>query len=134
MPKRNSNHGRKVTEAQFWLFMKKGAGIYAKVARLIRNELGIGFTRQAVKARAEKNPQKLKDVREEVKDIAEEGLIDLMELKDDRIKLKAIEFYLKMQARDRGYTDKKEIDITSDGQQIQLPPMIIVKSPHEESD
>jgi hypothetical protein len=111
MPKKTTKKRRvrKLTDAEFFAVLRENAGIYARTARAIEKQYGISYTRQSVKYRAELNPDELKDIEEQNIDIAEEGLHSLMRSTNERIKLKAIETYLKTKGRTRGYSDKLEL-------------------------
>ena len=49
------------------------------------------------------------DIDEENIDVAEEGLHGLMRAKNENIKLRAIDLYLKSKGKKRGYYDRQEI-------------------------
>lgn len=99
----------KLTDKQFWTILRKNAGLYARTARAIEKEWGIDYTRQAVKLRAERQPDRLADILEETVDLAEEGLHDLMRNPLPNIRLKAIELYLKSKGSNRGYHQKEAV-------------------------
>lgn len=99
---------KKVAENQFWAMLRKNAGLYARTARAIEKEFGVSISRQAVRERAEANPELLRDILEETVDIAEEGLHDLMRSGVPNVRLRAIELYLKSKGKTRGYYEKNE--------------------------
>jgi hypothetical protein len=105
MPK----NGIKLTEEMFFAILRENAGLFARTARAIEKQLGVHYSRQAVRDRAEKRPDILEDIREENHDVAEEGLHSLMRSKNERVKLSSIELYLKTQAKSRGYTERTEV-------------------------
>ncbi len=87
------------------------SGNLAAVAR------SFGVTRQAVHDFVRKRPALLaaaNDVREGMKDNAESSLTKAV-LKGEAW---AVCFYLKTQAKDRGYTEKSELDVTSGGEKL----------------
>lgn len=100
--------GRKLTDEQFWDLMYEGAGIYARVARLAKSTYNVDITRQAIKQRAERDREKLQDVKESSVDTAEEGLQRHMRSKNEQVSLKACIFVAETQGKDRGYTKKRE--------------------------
>ncbi len=100
---------RKLSDKEFWTILRKNAGLFARTARAIEKEFGISYSRQAVRERAEKQPDLLADILEETVDIAEEGLHDLMRSSLPNIKLKAIELYLKSKGSHRGYHQKETV-------------------------
>lgn len=100
---------RKLSDKEFWTILRKNAGLFARTARAIEKEFGISYSRQAVRERAEKQPELLADILEETVDIAEEGLHDLMRSSLPNIKLKAIELYLKSKGSHRGYHQKEAV-------------------------
>lgn len=99
----------KVSDNEFWEILRENAGIYARTARAIEKQFNIQYSRQAVKERAEKNIERLNDIREQNFDVAEEGLMSLMRSKAERIKLDSIKFYLERKGKDRGYSSRQEI-------------------------
>lgn len=100
----------KISDKNFFAILRENAGLYARTARAIEKQLGIKYTRQSVKERAEKHPQILKDIEEEVLDIAEEGLNSVMRSRSESIKLDAIKFFLKNKGKVRGYVEKQSIE------------------------
>ncbi len=100
----------KISDKNFFAILRENAGLYARTARAIEKQLGIKYTRQSVKERAEKHPQILKDIEEEVLDIAEEGLNSVMRSRSESIKLDAIKFFLKNKGKVRGYVEKQNIE------------------------
>jgi hypothetical protein len=102
--------GKKISEKEFWAILRKNAGLFARTARAIEKTLGIPYSRQAVRERAEKDPAQLAEIQEENIDIAEEGLHDLMRSGQDSVKLRAIELYLKSKGSHRGYFDKADVN------------------------
>lgn len=102
----------KISDKNFFAILRENAGLYARTARAIEKQLGIKYTRQSVKERAEKHPQILKDIEEEVLDIAEEGLNSVMRSRSESIKLDAIKFFLKNKGKVRGYVEKQNIEHT----------------------
>lgn len=101
----------KISDAKFWQLLRANAGIYARTARDIVRTYGGTYTRQAVKDRAEKDPEQLADIEDENIDIAEDALQSLMRSRDARIQLKAIELFLKTKGRKRGYITGQELDM-----------------------
>lgn len=99
----------KITDEQFFAILRESAGLYARTARAIEKQHNITYTRQSVKERAERHPEILRDIEEENKDVAEEGLHSLMRSKNERIKLQSVQMYLKTKGKDRGYVERSEI-------------------------
>ena len=99
----------KVSDNEFWEILRENAGIYARTARAIEKQFNIQYSRQAVKERAEKDFERLNDIREQNFDVAEEGLMSLMRSKAERIKLDSIKFYLERKGKDRGYSQRQEV-------------------------
>ena len=99
----------KVSDNEFWEILRENAGIYARTARAIEKQFNIQYSRQAVKERAEKDSERLNDIREQNFDVAEEGLMSLMRSKAERIKLDSIKFYLERKGKDRGYSQRQEV-------------------------
>tara|TARA_R110000868_G_scaffold193720_1_gene438883 strand:- start:49 stop:426 length:378 start_codon:yes stop_codon:yes gene_type:complete len=114
----------KIDDNRFFAILRESAGLYARAARAIEKETGEDYTRQAVKDRAAKHPEILKDINEQNYDIAEEGLHSLMRSRDEKIKLRSIEFYLKTKGKTRGYIERQEIT-GADGADMNLNIKII---------
>ena len=104
----------KLSSEEFWAGLRESAGLYARAVRLYKKEYGVVISRVGVRDRALKDPDQLKDIREQNLDIAEEGLHSLMRTKNENVKLRAIELFLKTQGRARGYVEKQEIDLDGD--------------------
>jgi len=102
----------KLSHNEFWAVLRESAGIYARASRIAKREYGVDITRIAIRDRALKDPEQLDDIREESVDIAEEGLHALMRSKNEPIRLKAVERFLKSKGKSRGWGDKQELDIT----------------------
>ena len=103
----------KLSDNEFWALLRENAGLYAKTANAIREQFDVNFTRQSVRERAEKAPEKLADIRAENVDIAEDGLNTLMQSTDENIQFKSIQFYLKTQGKGRGYVERTEQEVNS---------------------
>jgi len=99
----------KISDNEFWALLRENAGLYARTARAIEKQFNITYSRQAVKDRAEKDSERLMDVREQNIDVAEEGLFSLMRSKSERIQLNSIQFYLNRKGKHRGYVERQEI-------------------------
>lgn len=109
----------RLTNKEFWECIAEAGGLYARCARIINERFSMSFTRQAVRVRAEKDPDQLMQIVETGLDIAEEKYLQLFESTNERIKLKALQFYLRTKGKDRGYSERKEITGV-DGKAIQL--------------
>jgi len=105
---------KKLTDKQFWSILREGAGIYGRTVRLIKKEYDIDITRQSVRERAMKRPDEIKDIKGQNIDIAEEGLHSLMRSKNETIRFKAVQFYLKTIGRDNGYVERQELEVDGD--------------------
>jgi len=108
----------KISDEQFLSILRESAGIFGRTAREISKKFKIKYTRQSVRERAENFLNELTDIREENLDIAEEGLHSLMQSKNENIKLRALEIFLKTQGKKRGYNEKQEVDVTTRGDKI----------------
>jgi|TARA_R110000744_G_scaffold118416_1_gene221166 hypothetical protein len=104
----------KLSKEEFWAGLRESAGLYARAVRLYKKEYGVDITRISVRERAMKDPDQLKDIREQNLDIAEEGLHSLMRTKNENVKLRAIDLFLKTQGKGRGYVEKQELEINED--------------------
>jgi len=104
----------KLSNEQFWAGLRESAGLYARAVRLYKKEYNVDITRISVRERAMKDPDQLKDIREQNLDIAEEGLHSLMRTKNENVKLRAIDIFLKTQGKGRGYVERQEVAIDGD--------------------
>jgi hypothetical protein len=95
---------RKISDTEFLTILRENAGLFSKTAKAIQNQFGIEYTRQAVRDRAQRFTDELEDITEETLDLAEEGLHSIIANSEDRVRLKAIEFFLKMKGKRRGYS------------------------------
>lgn len=100
---------KRLSDKEFWSILRENAGLYARTARAISKVFGMSYTRQSVKERAEKKPDLLNDILEENFDIAEEGLHSLMRSKNENIRFRAVEFFLKTKGKERGYIERTEL-------------------------
>lgn len=87
---------------------------------MIEKHYKVKYTRQSVRERALNNPDEYKDILEESTDFAESGLIDLMMSKNENVKFKAIELYLRTKGRERGYGDKIDLNFNNEAEKINL--------------
>ena len=104
----------KLSNEQFWAGLRESAGLYARAVRLYKKEYDVDITRISVRERAMKDPDQLKDIREQNLDIAEEGLHSLMRTKNENVKLRAIDIFLKTQGKGRGYVERQEVEFDGD--------------------
>lgn len=116
---------RKISDQQFLSILRENAGLYARTANAIKKQFGISYSRQAVRAKAEKFPEEIADIEEENLDIAEEGLMTLMRKGSESTRMRAIEVFLKNKGRKRGYNEKTEIDLNI--KEIPELPNIVIK-------
>ena len=104
----------KLSNEQFWAGLRESAGLYARAVRLYKKEYNVDISRISVRERALKDADQLKDIREQNLDIAEEGLHSLMRTKNENVKLRAIDLFLKTQGKGRGYVERQELEINED--------------------
>jgi hypothetical protein len=107
---------QKYTDKQVVAALEKSLGVVSHAA----SALGTG--RSTLSGRIERNPHlqgKLDDIREGWVDIAESKLMELIEKGQPA----AIIFYLKCQAKDRGYVERQEVT-GRDGQGTAILPII----------
>ena len=108
----------KVSENEFWTELRKSKGLYSRTARALEVKHNIKYSRQSVKERAEKDLDRLNDILDENLDVAEAVHYKLMGSSDEKIQIKAAQFYLKTKGRAIGYGDT--IDITSNNEAIKI--------------
>ena len=106
------NKCKKISDEQFLSVLRENAGLFAQTAQAIEKQFGIKYTRQSVRSKAETFKDDLLDIYEQNLDVAEEGLLSLMNSKTDSVRLRALELYLKTKGKMRGYTEKTELNIT----------------------
>jgi len=99
---------KKISDKEFLTILRENAGLFARTATAIQGQFDIEYSRQAVRTRALNFPEELDDIEEENIDVAEEGLHSLMQSENERMKLKAIEIFLKTKGKKRGYSTKVE--------------------------
>ena len=103
------NNGTKLSDEQFLSVLRENGGLYARTARAIREQFGINYSRQAVRARAENHPDEVRDIEEENIDVAEDGLKSLMQSKNEAVRLGAIKLFLTTKGKKRGYVERQEV-------------------------
>lgn len=113
---------RRLSKKEFWDALTEAGGLYARCARIIEEKHGFAITRQAVRERAEREPDRLMELVECSLDLAEEKLLQFFDSKNERIRLKAVEFYLRNKGKSRGYSERTEIT-GADGEPIQKQPI-----------
>ena len=101
---------KKVTDKELWAALEANSGLLSRTARALEKKLGITYTRQAVKERAEKDMERLNDIREQQIDIAEDSLIKLIRSEDERVRFQAVKYYLSTIGKKRGYVERRELD------------------------
>jgi len=101
----------KVSDKEFWGELRKNKALYSRTARALEKKYDITYARQSVKERAEKDIDQLNDIVEENLDVAEEIHHKLMLSEDEKIQIKATQFYLKNKGKGRGYVEKQQIEI-----------------------
>jgi hypothetical protein len=104
----------KLSKDEFWAGLRESAGIYSRAVRLYKKEYDVDISRIGVRDRALKDPEQLKDIKEQNIDIAEEGLHSLMRTKNEPVRLRAIDLFLKTQGKSRGYVERQELEIDGD--------------------
>lgn len=101
----------KLTDKEFWEELRKQGGIFARTARAIKAKYKIKYTRQAVRDRALKEPDRYDDILEENIDNAEEQLHTIfLTSRNERNRLQAVQFYLRTIGRKRGYIERQEVE------------------------
>ena len=100
---------KKLSEKEFLAILRENGGLFARTAKAIEDKYECTYTRQAVRDRAEKHPKELEDIEDEMLDIAEGELHKMIkEEKSSRIRLRAVELYLKTKGKKRGYVERIE--------------------------
>ena len=112
---------RKITDKQFLAILRDNGGLFARTAAAIEIQFNVPYSRQAARKRAEKFPDVIFDIEQEMVDLAEEGLHTLMRSGDERVRLKACELYLKTKGKMRGYVERNETDVSYRSTELILP-------------
>lgn len=99
-----------IPDKQFWGILRQCAGNITECRDEILKQTGIQMSRQAVHQRATRQMEQLNDIRDEAVDAAEAGLMTLMKSKNQTIKIKAIELFLKAYGKKRGYGNTHQIE------------------------
>jgi CRP-like cAMP-binding protein len=113
----------KVDHIEFFNILRKNKGIYSKTAEEISQTYGVNYTRQAVRQRALEHPEIYQDIIDQYVDKALENMDSLMDSKDERVKMKASETMLKYLGYRFGLVEKTNLDITSNEETINIPPI-----------
>jgi len=100
---------RKISDDEFKAYFLENAGIYARTAHYITNEIGIPYTRQAVRQRAMLHPDLIEESRGGMLDIAKSGLRSSMFSKNEAVKLRACLEVMDRLGEEEGWT--KNINI-----------------------
>lgn len=111
----------KISKEKFIHILRKNGGIYSHAAREISDKIGLKYSRQSVKERANKlSVDIMDDIEGENLDDAQSELFNLMKSQDERVRLDAIKFYLKTKGKHLGFTEKLEVEQTNSRPVIQF--------------
>lgn len=102
---------KKLTDEQFLSILRANMGLFSRTARAIKMQHNIEYSRQAVRERALKHKEIYDDIIEEGIDVGEENLHSLMRSKNENMKFKSTVFFLRMKGKDRGYTDRLDLNV-----------------------
>ncbi len=83
-----------ISNHDFWGTIRENDGLLAITARAITRRFGVACSYRQVKERAEADPVKLAEIRENLLDMAEKNLLKLMKSPDESVCLQATAFYL----------------------------------------
>ncbi len=100
---------KKVSDNEFWEELRIQKGGFASTARALEKKYDVEYTRQAVEHRAKKDLDRLRSVKETITELVENIHFGLMMSEDEKIKIKAVQFYLRAKG---GYTDVTTIEVT----------------------
>lgn len=115
----------KVPDAQLWDALYKTCGNFGAAATILSKELGINYQRSSVKARADKEPERLAHVKARMIDIAEHTLIVAMTQRDEDNKImpsgvSAAKFVAGTKGRSRGYETATKVTIEGGSNPIRV--------------
>ena len=124
--KKEKTTPHRLTDKEFWSILKANAGLYQRTATAIEKKFNRPYTRQSVKERAEKHPERLAEIKEATIDTAEGGLLGLMGSTNEGIRLKAITYYLDNQGKKRGYVKQVNAALVNrDGEDISFASLLM---------
>lgn len=127
MSRAKIKNAKKLSENEFWKILSENAGLFTRTVRAIENQFKITITRQSVRERALKQPERYKEILEQNIDIAEEGLHSLMRSKSETVRLKAVELFLKTQGKSRGYVEKQQVEHSGEVKSVSETTPFIIK-------
>lgn len=113
----------KLTDKQFWDIYKANGGICNRTAKAIEKTYGCKYSAMAVYDRANRYPEKKKEVQEANCDVAEEVIMSALRSPDEKTRIDVAKFYLKTKGKHRGYTERSEIT-GKDGTPIEIEPIV----------
>lgn len=122
----------KVSDKRFWSALEENGGLFSQTAKHLFEKHGIEISRQSIRERANKDPQRLIDIEDgEFADKARGVLHQHMDLtgKDEQmIRQRAAEYYLRYKGSKHGFVESSRMDITSGGEKIKFPIPVIRRS------
>jgi hypothetical protein len=89
-----SKHNHKLSDEEFLGILRENGGLYGATAKAIQKKHKIPYSRQAVRERALKHPESLKEMEEENMEMVHMTILELIKQKKDlNICFKAARFY-----------------------------------------
>jgi hypothetical protein len=89
-----SKSNYKLTDEEFLKILKENCGMYGLTAVAIQKKYGIPYTRQAVRDRAQRHPDFIKELEEENFEIVNLTFLELMKQKENLyVRLNSAKFY-----------------------------------------
>jgi hypothetical protein len=106
---KKSRHNYKLSDEEFLNILQENGGLFSATAKAIQRKYKLRYSRQAVRERAQKHPEFLKELEEENIEKAHLTILDLMKQgKDLNIRFKAARFYVQTKGKAEFNTIQEE--------------------------
>lgn len=101
----------KLNDTEFWTVIEAAGGIYSSAVEIIKKNFPEEkhMTRQAVRQRCLKSPDRYDEIREHHVDIAEAAILNIIGDKDHKEHAKTARWFVETRGKTRGYHKKTEI-------------------------
>lgn len=117
---------KKVSDEILWSTLMRTCGAVQSTVNLIKKEHGITIRPSSIRERIYKQPEKMAKIREITISYAENILRNLMDSKDENVRLKTVQFYLNKIGKKVGYGDVA-VQLSENITSIKLVPVCVEK-------